>query len=178
MMAEGYVLLSELADEWGIDKSNARKYVWKCGFSFVRVRGDERTHQLVLALTVADAEIVREMRLSEGYTTRGTEGTRPVENGAGTFYLVQIIPDVDQRRVKLGYAMDAERRLSAYRTVSPTATIVHAWPCSVSWERAAIASLTAEGCTLLGGEVYLCEDIDRLVQRGDTFFACMPEIGR
>lgn len=175
-MPEKYILLSALAHEWGIDKSNARKYVIAHGFDFIRVRGDDRTHQLVLGLSVEDAELVREARLREGYSVQENGNLRPVENGVGVLYLVQIMPDADPLRVKLGYASDANRRLASYRTISPTATIVKTWPCRVTWERAAIDSLTAENCTLIGGEVYVCADIERLLQRGDIFFSCLPSL--
>lgn len=57
-MAGEYVPLTVLAQEWGIDKSNVRKYIKQHGFDFVKVRGDDRSHQLVLALSASDAELV------------------------------------------------------------------------------------------------------------------------
>lgn len=173
---ETYIPLTTLAQEWGIDKSNARKYVLAHGFDFVRVRSADRTHQLVLALSPTDAELVREVRTQEGYTNHKNGNSAPVENGTGVLYVVQIMPDADPSRIKLGYATDAQRRLASYRTISPTAAIVQTWPCRVSWEQAAIASLTAENCTLIGGEVYMCSDIERLIERGERFFACMPSL--
>ncbi|GAC1660908.1 MAG: hypothetical protein PVS3B3_31200 [Ktedonobacteraceae bacterium] len=173
-MPEGYVLLSTLARAWGIDKSNARKYVIRHGFDFTRVRGDDRTHQVVLCLKTEEAELVREIRSQEGYNTHGGNGSRPVESSIGVFYVVQIVPDIDPLRLKLGYASDANRRLASYRTVSPTAAIVRTWNCRPSWEQTAIDSVTAECCTLIGGEVYQCTDIERLLQRGDKFFSCLP----
>src|SRR6266568_5017714 len=175
-MSQEYVLLSKLAQEWGIDKTNARKYVKAHGFDFIRVRSDDRTHQLVLGLPMGDAELVREARNREGYKSQNGSEPRPVENGIGVLYLVQIMPDADPLRIKLGYASDAARRLASYRTVSPTAAIVKTWPCRTAWERAAIDSLTAENCTLIGGEVYVCADIERLIQRGDMFFSCLPSL--
>lgn len=173
-MSQEYVLLSVLASEWGIDKSNARKYVLRHGYDFMRVRGEDRTHQAVLALKAEDAELLREIRLQEGFSN-GTD-SRPVENGVGVLYLVQIMPDADPSRIKLGYASDANRRLASYRTISPSATITKTWPCRVSWEKAAIDSLTAEYCTLIGGEVYQCTDIEGVIQRGNRFFSCMPSL--
>src|SRR5260221_4503565 len=131
-MSEEYVLLSTLAQEWSIDKSTARKYVKHHGYDFMRVRGDDRTHQAVLALKTEDAELIREVRSHEGYSNGN--GSRPVENGVGVLYVVQIMPDADSSRIKLGYASDANRRLASYRTVSPSATIVKTGPCRASWE--------------------------------------------
>lgn len=174
-MAEEYVLLSTLAQEWGIDKSNARKYVLKHGFDFVRVRGDDPSHQAVLSLSASDAELIREIRSQEGYRS-GDDAARPMENGIGVLYVVQMVPELDPLRVKLGYASDVERRLMSYRTICPTAVVAKTWMCRPSWEKAAIDSLTAEGCALIGGEVYQCSSIDGLLQRGDMFFSCMPSL--
>ncbi|SRR6266487_824354 len=171
-MVEGYVLLSTLAQEWGIDRSTARKYALRRGFDFARVRGEDRTHQAVLALKIEEAELLREVRSQEGYSGN----VHPIENGIGVFYVVQIMPDADSTRLKLGYASDATRRLASYRTLSPEARIVRTWPCRSTWERAAIDSLTAENCILIGGEVYGCADIENLLARGDAFFACMPTL--
>ena len=61
------VALGELAREWGIDKSNVRKYAKKHGFTrFVTVRRDA-THQATQALEATDAERLREIRRNEGY---------------------------------------------------------------------------------------------------------------
>jgi hypothetical protein len=175
-MAEEYVLLAALAHEWGIDKSTARKYAKRHGFDFVRTRGSDPTHQLVLALSKADAELLREIRAREGYQAQLTSDYRAVENGRGIFYVVQVIPDVDPSRVKLGYASSAPQRLESYRTISPTARLVKTWACRPTWERAAIDSLTALDCELIGGEVYTCRNLDALLQRGDAFFSLMPSL--
>ncbi len=164
-----HILLSELAQEWGLDKSNARKYVLKQGFDFVRVRGNDPSHQLVLALTQSDAEMVREQRTREGYN-----GKEPVINGWGYFYIVQVAPDLDESRIKLGYATDYKRRVAAYRTLSPTAKLFMVWPCRSIWERTAIDSITRIDCISTGGETYTCSDLTALCKRGHDFFSLLP----
>ena len=164
-----YVLLSDLADECGTDRSNMRKYVLKHGFLPVQVRTAKSRGQLQLALTDTDAEAVRELRQRQGFGLN-----QPTENGHGVFYVVQVIPDLDPLRVKLGFATDALRRLDSYRTLSPTVQLVKTWPCRSSWERAAIDSLSRI-CTPLSGEVFTCDDLLALVARGDAFFALMSD---
>ena len=180
-MSEEYVLLSMLAREWGIDKSTVRKYVKRKGYDFVRVRGDDRTHQVVLGLSVENAELLREARSQDGYSTRSESSerggnSRLIENGTGFFYLVQLEPRFIPSRVKLGYASDPERRLGAYRTTHPQATILKTWPCRSTWEQTAIDSLTAEHCTPSGGEVFECTDIENMIHRGEIFFSCLPHL--
>ena len=166
-----YVTLAELAAELGLDRSNMRKYVLKCGLNPVRVRTPESRQQLTLALIQADAETVREMRQSQGFSESG----RLIENnGLGYFYVVQLVPDLAPNRVKLGFASDVRARLDAHRTAAPTATLVKSWPCKNSWEQAAIASVTRTECSLIRNEVFECEDLACLVERAVAFFALMP----
>jgi hypothetical protein len=92
----------------------------------------------------------------------------------GYFYVVQPVPDLEPRRVKLGYTTNVESRLASYRTISPHAQVLETWPCKTAWEAAAIDSVTREECELLGGEVFRCEDVNRLIERADAFFELMP----
>jgi len=167
-----YVTLRELADEFGLDRSNARKYVLKLGFTPVRVRTQDSNNQLTLAFTIEDAEAIREIRGSQGYGS----SNKPVDNGKGYFYIIQVIPEFAPNRVKLGYAHDTLTRLKAHQTAAPTAILVHSWPCRESWEQVAIASITRSGCKLIANEVFECDGSEALVQRGGEFFAIMPSL--
>lgn len=169
-----YVTIAELASRLGLDRSNTRKYALKRGFAFFRVRTPESRNQLTLALTREDAEMVIESRKTQGYDTKKYSGT--VLNGetSGYFYAVQIVPELDPKRVKLGFATDPETRLSAYKTVAPSAQIVKSWPCRKRWEETIIDSITRIGCSKIGVEVYLCEDIGELIKRAESIFSLMP----
>ncbi len=165
-----YVTLEQVAHDMGLDKSNARKYILKKGFTFLQLRTKEASGQMVNALTIEDAEAVKETRRREGFTY----DTVVTENGKGYFYVIQLVPELSAARIKVGYASDIQQRLAAHRTASPTAELVKHWPCKVVWERAAIDSLTRIGCNLIANEVYNCTDIPALTERGDGFFAIMP----
>lgn len=165
-----YVTIGELAAELSMDKSHLRKYVLRAAFDFVKVRTSESRSQLTLALTAEDAEAIREMRQRQGFS--GT--MRPIKNGNGRFYVIQVVPEYDRNRVKLGFATDVDVRLLSHRTAAPTAEIVGSWPCRASWEATAIASVTRSGCTLVANEVFTCDNLDALVARCDAFFALMP----
>lgn len=148
-----------------------RKYVLSKGFSPFKVRTPESRGQLTLALTQEDAETIRELREKEGFSSYSV----PITNGQGHFYVIQIVPDLAPKRVKLGFASDVGNRLQAHRTSAPTAWIATSWPCMRSWELAAIASATRTGCQLVGGEVFDCEDLEALISRCNAFFAIMPD---
>lgn len=168
----GYVSLIELAPQLGMDRSNARKYVIKQGFAFIQLRGSkDQGYQKVLVLTNEDAETVIALRKSQGF---GADQAISALPATSYFYVVQIVPDLDPLRVKMGFAVDPSQRLQNYQTLSPTAQIAKVWVCKPQWERTAMDSITREGCQCLGGEVYECDGIDQIVQRGDEFFALMP----
>lgn len=170
---DGYVTIKELAEEIGIDKSNARKYVIDNGFQFEKIRTLETQNQLTLVLTIEQAEQVKQLRLSHGFAINGRA------QSAGTskttiFYIIQLVPELDCKRVKLGYTGNLNARLRAHRTTCPNAKVLAYYPCLETWELAAIASITREGCELIGNEVYQTSDLDMMIDRADTFFAIMP----
>ncbi len=162
-----YVSLKELAKELGIDRSGLRRYVLKSGIVPVNIRTADSRSQLTLALHVDDAEAIRQLRQKQGF---GVVKFAPVENTNGCFYVIQLVPDLDPNRVKLGFANDVMTRLSAHQTAAPTATLLKAWSCKRSWEGPIIEGVTRIGCRLISNEVYECEDLEALVKRCDEFF--------
>ena len=92
---------------------------------------------------------------------------------AGSFYIIQLIPEALPNRVKVGYADNVDQRLNEHHTAAPTARLLKSWPCKRSWDYAAMDSITREDCKLVLNEVYEGE-IDGFVKRGDAFFALMP----
>ena len=167
-----YVTLKELAAELGLDKSNVRKYVLRQGFVPVSIRTGDSANQATLALTPEDAEAVRALRIKQGFAATFRA---PLENGNGFFYVIQVVPDLDPLRVKLGWTSNTSSRLDAHRTAAPTAQLVKEWPCRKAWEIAAIHSVVRTDCTNIGNEVYRCGDLDALVERCEAFFDLMPE---
>lgn len=169
MIEQEYVSVKELAKEWGIDSSNARKYIMAQGFSFLKRRLPESHGQLCNVLTKEDAEMARELREGQGFT-----GKAIANDAEGWFYIVQIVPDLDPLRIKLGFAGDVKARLQAHRTIAPTARLVKAWSCKRVWEQAAIDSITRIGCKLIANEVFQCDDLAALSGRAREFFEIMP----
>jgi hypothetical protein len=170
-MSESYIPINDIAHTLGMDKSRARRYILENGFSFVRIRTRDSKGQLTLALSPEDTEEVIRLRRSQGFNLAAQVA---VIIDRGAFYIIQPVPDLDPRRVKLGFATNVQQRLNSYRTLSPTAALLKQWACRVAWEKTAIDSITRSGCIGIGGEVYTCDDIDEVVAHGDAFFALMP----
>jgi hypothetical protein len=168
---EKNVTLKELAQELKIDRSALRKYVISKGFDLFKVRTLQSKGQQTLAVSQEDAERIRDIRRQEGYL----QLNKKVSENGGYFYIIQLIPELDPLRVKLGITNNIEARLSAHRTASPTAELLKYWPCKQSWEPSAIASITRTGCKSLSNEVYICDSIANIINRASQFFEIMPK---
>jgi len=166
-----YVTIQEIGDLIGLDRSNIRKYAIKNGFEFVRIRTIESKGQQTLALTKDDADALVAMRQESGFA-----GDRPVSKDVGVFYVVQPVPEFDPLRIKLGWSSDMKSRLGTYKTISPNANILSAWPCKIEWESTAIVSITRQGCARIGDELFECENLEDIIERGDAFFSLMPVV--
>jgi len=164
-----HITLRKLSEELPMNRSHLRKYILSKGISPVKIRTPESGNQLTLAITNGEAEFIRESREKGGFTYAA-----PVDNNGGHFYLIQIVPDLDADRIKLGFETDVIARLEGHRTAAPTAELVKSWPCKRCWEKAAIDCAIQDSCELIGGEVYTCSNIDAMVERIDAFFDIMP----
>lgn len=169
-MSDDYVSIKDLANRLGMDRSNARRYVKKLGYSFHKRRTPDSGGQLTLCVTSTEADEIALQREEKGFTAPTLVSISDV----GVFYVIQLVPDLDPKRLKLGFADNLDQRLSQHRTAAPTARVLHAWPCKRSWESTAIDALTHEGCRLIRNEVFECDEPTTLVQRGNAFFKMLP----
>lgn len=170
MTSDDYVSIKDLANRLGMDRSHARRYVMKLGYSFHKRRTPGSGSQLTLCVTSAEADEIASQRADKGFTS----STVVAISDVGVFYVIQLVPDLDPKRLKLGFAESLEQRLSQHRTAAPTARALRACPCKRPWEMTAIDALTREGCRLILNEVFECDDPDALVKRGDAFFSMLP----
>ena len=171
MASDEFVSIKELAERLGMDRSHARRYVLKLGYAFHKRRTLNSGRQLTLCLNSAEADEIVSRRQDQGFTA----STVVAVSDVGLFYVIQLVPELDPRRLKLGFAESLEQRLSQHRTAAPTARVLRAWPCKRSWEPTAIDAMTSVGCRLVLNEVFECDDADSLVQRGETFFRMLPQ---
>ena len=116
-MAEDFVSLKQLATELGMDRSHARRYVLRLGFTPHKRRTADSQNQLTLAVTIPEAEVIRNKRREAGFF----ESTKPVVSEVGVFYVIRLVPELEPRRLKLGFADDLPSRLGQHRTAAPTA---------------------------------------------------------
>lgn len=162
--------IPEIAKRLGVDGGTVRRFVARenetLKLTLVRGEGDK-----LLLSRDADRLIVS-YEARRGPIAEVEEGS-PTDDRFGVFYLIQLVPEVLPNLVKIGFADNVDRRLNEHKTAAPTAKIVKSWPCKRSWDYAARASITREGCKLVLNEVFE-GDVQGFVEHGDQFFAVMP----
>jgi hypothetical protein len=172
-----YFFLTEIAEQLRMHRAHARTYALRNGFIFSRQRDPSRGNHLSLVLSAGDLQRLLEIRSAAGFPVGGAEtGALITCIEVGVFYLIQLVPDLSQLRIKMGFTDSLSRRLNEYLTSNPTAAVFQSWPCKRAWEQTAIASITRTGCRLIGGEVYDCDDLAALRERSESFFQLMPAV--
>lgn len=170
-MAEEYVSLKHLAEEIGMDRSHARRYVLKLGITPHKRRTPDSRNQLTLAVDQVEADLIRQKRREEGFVG----DSKPVAKAVGEFYIIRLVPELDDRRIKMGFADDLSTRHSQHRTAAPTAQVVASWPCKRSWESTVMDCLSKHQCRLILNEVFECDDVNGLVELANKLFGLLPD---
>ena len=169
-MTQEFISIKHLAEKLGMDRSHARRYVLKLGFKPQKRRTADSGSQLTLTVTTEEADTILKHRMEQGFTSEG----RPVEPDAGVFYLIQLVPELDPKRIKMGFANDINERLAQHRTAAPTAKIMKYWHCKRSWETTVMDCLSSVSCKHILNEVYECNDPEALVEMGSKLFSILP----
>lgn len=162
------ILVADLGDELGLERSYIRRYIYNLGIQPTKVKDPEAGNQLVLAVNEQEA---RKIRRSRELTGLGKTGS----NRQGLFYVVCPDPEARPGRVKLGFTSNLKRRVRDHRTGSPELKVIKTWPCQASWEAAAIAAITKDA-TRLTPEVFDCDDMQSLLKQASAFFDMMPSL--
>jgi DNA-binding MarR family transcriptional regulator len=170
-MKEQYISLKQLSDRLGMDRSHARRYLKKLGIKTQKRRTADSGSQLCLTVTEEQAEKIIAQRRNEGFLGSG----KAVASEFGVFYVIQLVPELDPTRIKLGFAIDMNDRLAQHRTAAPTASILKTWPCKRLWEQTVMDSLVADGCRHMLNEVYECDDLAALSAKGEELFRLLPD---
>jgi hypothetical protein len=172
-MTEEFISIKQLAAEIGMDRSHARRYVLSLGLTPTKRRTADSGNQLTLTVTASEADFVRKKREEKGFLG----SSRSVENEIGSFYVIQLVPELDPRRIKLGFADDISQRLAQHRTSAPTATVLKAWPCKRSWEKTVIDALAFSRGKLILNEVYEFDDVEKMIEHGNQLFSLLADPG-
>ncbi len=169
------VTIADVADELQAHRPTIFRIVRRLGIVTQKRRDEERGNQQVDTIALSDIDQVREALLT-GRRAASTEPGALIGDGEiGYFYLVQLEPEHDSGRFKVGFTTDVDGRLTKHRCSAPFAVCVRSWPCRRTWERAAIDCVTAN-CEQLHTEVFRTADLSSIVSRCDAFFSLMPTL--
>jgi predicted GIY-YIG superfamily endonuclease len=171
MKSEDYISIKNLSEELGMDRSHARRYILKLGITPQKRRTLDSRNQLTLTITKDEADLIKRNRSEQGFNA--SEKIVDAENGY--FYIIRLVPELDQKRIKLGYTNNLKDRLNQHRTAAPTAIIIKSWPCKRSWESTVMDSLSSVNCKIILNEVFECENIEKLIEHGNKLFELLPD---
>jgi hypothetical protein len=176
-MTEEMVSVIDAAAELGRRKATLFKVMKRLGISGIKQRDPSKGNQVVILITRTELDLIRR---DLGPASRGNEqddtdmqdvGFYSAEQGV--FYLIQLEPNHDPQRFKVGFAADMAERLRAIRCAAPFSTVLNVWPCRRLWEKTAIDCVTVN-CERIHTEVFRTDSIEEVAGRCDKFFGMMP----
>ena len=177
MMNDEPISVIDAADRIGIGMQAVFKILKRLEIETFRQHSSAHNGQAIAYITSAGFAVLQRDVIARNVGTATDDDDGDGDNlyvDVGVFYLVQLEPEHDAGRFKVGFATNLSERLRSHRCSAPFASEKKTWPCKRRWERTAIDCVTA-GCEQLHTEVFRCDDIDSVIVRCDEFFAMMPE---
>ena len=171
-MADDLISVSEIAKVHSRHRSALHKIIKRLGLETRRIRSDEARGQEAAYITQADYALLRIELQSE-------PGEEPTEEKSaewrGLLYIIQLEPELDPGRFKIGFTASIDDRLKSHQISAPFANALCQWPCKLLWEKTAIEAITA-GCERLHTEVFRAADIALVTEQAESFFRLMPKL--
>lgn len=180
MTAPERVAIVDLADDLQVRKQRIFKILPRLGIRPTQRREPGRKNQNVATVSQGEAAAIR-AEIERSSTAPSADSSVPATIGAfysddvGFFYLIQLEPEHDPGRFKLGFTMDLDGRLRKHRCSAPFAQYLETWPCRRAWERAAIDCITS-GSQQLHTEVFRAASVDEVRALAKGFFSMMPAL--
>ena len=162
------ISIIDIADAHGKRKQSIHKLVKRLGIEVVKMKSNNARGQMISYITTRDYE---ELRRQLDKPDSPNSDTRT--DGSGVIYLVQLEPEIDPGRFKIGFTTDPDERLRSHRTSAPFSELVKTWPSKFLWEKTAIDCITQD-CEQLHTEVFRTQDFDLVIGRAERFFELMP----
>ena len=171
-MKKQYIPVSEVASSLGKHKNSILKVINRLGIEKHLEKSNEARGQRITFISQDGFKRVKEHFQHVG--SKNTTTHIDSESG-GVFYLIQLEPECDPTRFKLGFASNINERFRSHRTSAPFCKIIRTWPCKLLWEKTAIESIT-RGCERVHTEIFRAESLPVLLERCEQFFSLMPSI--
>ncbi|MEZ5851202.1 MAG: GIY-YIG nuclease family protein [Hyphomicrobiaceae bacterium] len=171
-MSDDLISVTEIAKTHSRHRSVLHKIIKRLGIETRRIRSEEARGQETVYITLTDYSL---LKAEIEYEQDGDLTDETAAEWRGFLYIVQLEPQLDPGRFKIGFATSVEDRLKSHKTSAPFATVVRQWPCKLLWEKTAIEGITQE-CEKLHTEVFRTSDFEIVIARAEGFFALMPKL--
>ena len=162
----------EVARSFGKRKQHIFKILGRLKIETIKEKNSEARGQKIAYITIDDFDRIKE------YFTSSEEVSDSVSiqpDLRGVFYLIQLEPEHDPCRFKLGFATNIEERLRSHKTAAPYSKVLKTWPCKFLWEKTVI-DCASQGCDKIYTEVFRTDSINEVMSRLEKFFSLMPEV--
>jgi hypothetical protein len=173
-MNDNRISVIDAANKLGMRKQTLFRMVKRLGVNTSKERDSAHRGQAIVYISETDFNLIA----SQINTQSKTENGAPFASSQidrGVFYLIELEPDHDPGRFKVGFASNMAERLRQHRCSAPFSVVVETWPCHVLWEKTAIDCVTQK-CEKLHTEVFRAKDIADIKAKCDQFFALMPAL--
>ena len=177
-MIEEPISVIDAANAIGMGKQAVFKILRRLSIEPFRRSNAAHRGQAISYISAADFVILRndvESRRGSSSADEPVDLADDVLGESGVFYLLQLEPEHDKGRFKLGFATNVNERVRSHRCSAPFANLKKTWACKRIWERTAIDCATSD-CEQIHTEVFRTNDLDAVLKKCDQFFLLMPPL--
>lgn len=173
MIEENYISVIDASNKFGARKQTFFKWIKQLGIEPIKSKNSSHKGQLTSYITLEEFDRLIEFKEQNDQNLELTRNSITIDHGV--FYLIQLEPDLDPGRYKLGFASNIAERIRKHKCVAPFAKLIQTWPCHVLWERTGIDSISI-GSEKLYTEVFRTNSIDEIKLKCSNFFELMPSL--
>lgn len=171
-MEDNLISVAEAAKVFRRHKNSLFKVIKRLNIKTVGIKSEAARGQTSAHISSEDFDILKSHINIKGVLSSPVSQETDGSTG-GYFYIIQLEPEFDPKRLKLGFATSVKERIRKHRTAAPFCTLLRSWPCISRWENAAIDCLT-EISEKISTEIIRVEDVDQILRTAEAFFEMMP----
>lgn len=170
-MEDELISVAEAAKALGRNKQSLFKLINRLKLEKVFIKSEDARGQTAAFISIEDFYILKAHVEGASSTSESQENDATT---SGYFYIIQLEPELDPRRLKLGFAASVDGRIRKHKTSAPFSKVLASWPCKLLWEKTVIDCLT-ENCERVYTEVFRVQDVGKTIQTAAAFFELMPK---
>ena len=174
-MVKESISIIDAASQLGQYKQTLFKIIKRLHLQTTKKRNPLHKNQMISYISMSNFELIKQELSTKAESKTLNYTPKNFQEEQGVFYLIQLEPEHDPGRIKVGFASNMPERLRTHRCSAPFAKVIEKWPCHNRWEKTAIDCVT-QSCKKLHTEVFRTEDISAVKNKCDQFFSLMPDI--